>query len=119
MTLTITAPEIGLNKKLAIRMVLVLEYDGTNYCGFQWQANAPSIQGTIENALEKLTGEKVRVLGSSRTDTGVHARGQVVSFNTGSSLTIEAFVNGLNYHLPEDIAVKSACQVNNSFLYGV
>jgi tRNA pseudouridine38-40 synthase len=116
MTLTITAPEIGLNKKLAIRMVLVLEYDGTNYCGFQWQANAPSIQGTVENALEKLTGEKVRVLGSSRTDTGVHARGQVVSFNTGSSLTIEAFVNGLNYHLPEDIAVKSACQVNNSFL---
>ena len=86
MTLTMTAPEIGQSRKLTTRLALVLEYDGTNYFGFQWQANAPSIQGALENALEKLTGEKVRVLGSSRTDTGVHARGQVVSFETGSSL---------------------------------
>ncbi len=94
----------------------MLEYDGTNYCGFQWQANTPSIQDALEKALEKLTGEKIRVLGSSRTDTGVHAKGQVVSFKTSSSLPVEAFVNGLNYHLPEDISVKSAYPVNDSFL---
>jgi tRNA pseudouridine38-40 synthase len=116
MTLTLTAHEIGQNRKLTTRLALVLEYDGTNYSGFQWQANVTSIQGTLENALEKLTGEKVRVLGSSRTDTGVHARGQVVSFDTSSSLTADTFVTGLNYHLPEDIAVKSACQVSDSFL---
>ncbi len=116
MTLTMTAPEIGQSLKTTKRLALVLEYDGTNYFGFQWQANAPSIQGAIESALEKLTGEKIRVLGSSRTDTGVHARGQVVSFDTGSSHQIEAFVHGLNYHLPEDIAVKSAYQVNDTFM---
>ena len=116
MTSTMTAPEIGQSPKLTKRLALVLEYDGTNYFGFQWQANAPSIQGALENALEKLTGEQVRVLGSSRTDTGVHARGQVVSFKTSSSLPMEAFVNGLNYHLPQDIAVKSAYQVNDNFL---
>jgi tRNA pseudouridine38-40 synthase len=116
MTLTLTAPEIGQDLKLTKRLALVLEYDGTDYCGFQWQANAPSIQGALEAALEKLTGETVRVLGSSRTDAGVHARGQVVSFKTGSALPVEAFVHGLNYHLPEDIAVKSASQVNDSFL---
>jgi len=116
MTLTMTAPEIGQSLKTTKRMALVLEYDGTNYFGFQWQANAPSIQGAIENALEKLTGEKVKVSGSSRTDTGVHARAQVVSFDTRSALPIEAFVHGLNYHLPEDIAVKSAHQCNDVFM---
>ena len=116
MTLTMVAPEIGQSRKLSTRMVLVLEYDGTNYFGFQWQANGPTIQGALENALEKLTGEKTRVLGSSRTDTGVHARGQVVSFQTGSSLTPDAFITGLNFHLPADIAVKSAVQVSDSFL---
>ena len=50
MTLTMTAPEIGQNRKLTTRLALVLEYDGTNYSGFQWQANVPSIQGTLENA---------------------------------------------------------------------
>ncbi len=116
MTLTITAQPIEQNRKLTTRLALVLEYDGTGYSGFQWQSNVPSIQGALENAVEKLTGENVRVLGSSRTDTGVHARGQVVSFDTSSSLTAETFVNGLNYHLPEDIAVKSACQVSDYFM---
>jgi tRNA pseudouridine38-40 synthase len=63
-----------------------------------------------------LTGEKVRVLGSSRTDTGVHAKGQVISFDTTSSLPLEAFISGMNFYLPEDIAVKSVCQVGDSFL---
>ena len=65
------------------KIVLVLEYDGTNYCGFQFQENAPTVQDEIEKALFKLTGEKMRVVAASRTDTGVHAKGQVVSFRTG------------------------------------
>jgi len=116
MTLTMTAPEIGQSRKLTTRVALVLEYDGTDYFGFQWQTNGRSIQGAVEEALEKLTGEKTRVLGSSRTDAGVHARGQVVSFKTESSLPIETYINGLNFYLPEDIAVKSAHQVGDSFL---
>lgn len=116
MTLTITAPVIDQSQEVTTRIALVLEYDGTNYFGFQWQAGAPTIQDELEKALKRLTGEKIRVAASSRTDTGVHARGQVVSFQTRSSAPLDAFTKGLNYYLPEDIAVKSAYRVNNSFL---
>lgn len=92
-----------------------MEYDGINYCGFQFQANQPTIQSELEEALFKLTGEKRRVVAASRTDSGVHAEGQVVSVRTGSSLPARAFVKGLNYYLPEDIAVKSAHMVEESF----
>ncbi|MDD5287661.1 MAG: tRNA pseudouridine(38-40) synthase TruA [Dehalococcoidales bacterium] len=111
-----TAPEIGHSRKLTTRMALVVEYDGTNYCGSQWQDNAPTVQGELEKALGKLTGEDIRIVAASRTDAGVHARGQVISFQTSSSLPVEAFIHGPNYHLPEDIAVKSAHRVNDSFL---
>jgi tRNA pseudouridine38-40 synthase len=94
---------------------LELEYEGTNYCGFQFQINAPTIQDEIEKALLKLTGEKLRIVAASRTDTGVHAKGQVVSFRTRSSLKTETFINGLNYYLPQDIAVKASYKVNNKF----
>ncbi len=97
------------------RIVLILEYDGTNYHGSQLQANAPTIQGEIEKALRKLTGERIRIKAASRTDAGVHAKGQVVSFKTGSALPLTAFVAGLNHHLPRDIAVKEAFRVDDSF----
>lgn len=97
------------------RVVLIVEYDGTNYNGFQLQAGQPTIQGEIERAIARLTGEKKRVVAASRTDTGVHARGQVVSFRTGSSLATGVFIKGLNYYLPEDIAVKSAHRVADAF----
>ncbi len=97
------------------KVVLIVEYEGTRYHGFQWQANAPTIQGEIETALHKLNGERVRVIAASRTDAGVHAKGQVISFRTGSSLPLRAFVDGLNYYLPDDIAVKDAFRVNGSF----
>ena len=77
-------------------MVLVVEYDGRHYHGSQWQANAPTIQGGLEQALLKLTGDKIRVMAASRTDAGVHARGQVVTFRTGSKLKPATFVKGLN-----------------------
>ena len=97
------------------KMVLIMEYNGTNYHGFQLQSNLPTIQGEVEKALCKLTGERRRVMAASRTDAGVHARGQVVSFRTGSSLPPQTFVNGLNHYLPRDIAVKAARRVGDSF----
>jgi len=92
-----------------------MEYDGTYYHGFQMQVNLPTIQGETEKALRKLTGERSRVITASRTDAGVHAKGQVVSFRTRSSLPLETFINGLNYYLPRDIAVKAAHRVSDSF----
>ena len=97
------------------KIVLIVEYDGTNYHGFQLQANQPTIQGEIEEALRKLTGERSRVIAASRTDAGVHARGQVVSFRTRSLLPPATFIKGLNHYLPKDIAVKGAHRVADSF----
>ena len=97
------------------KIVLIMEYDGTHYHGFQLQASLPTIQGETEKALWKLTGEWNRVITASRTDAGVHARGQVVSFRTNSSLPLQTFINGLNYYLPKDIAVRAAYRVDDSF----
>jgi tRNA pseudouridine38-40 synthase len=97
------------------KIVLIMEYDGTHYHGFQFQANLATIQGETEKALWKLAGERTRVMTASRTDAGVHARGQVVSFRTKSSLPPATFVGGLNYYLPGDIAVKAAYRVDDSF----
>jgi len=98
-----------------IKIALVLEYDGSHYCGFQFQENAATVQGEVEKALKQLTGETLRIMGASRTDTGVHALGQVVSFRTVSGLKIENYVSGLNHFLPQDIAVKAAYQINIDF----
>src|SRR3972149_691134 len=82
----------------ATKVVLIVEYNGTHYYGFQLQAHLPTVQGEIEKALWKLTGESLRVRAASRTDTGVHAKGQVISFRTSSPLLPQTFVNGLNYY---------------------
>lgn len=97
------------------RFVLIVEYKGSDYCGFQLQAKLPTIQGELERALYRLTGEKTRVASASRTDSGVHAAGQVVSFKTTSAILSDRFVSGLNYYLPVDIAVKAAYRVEDSF----
>jgi tRNA pseudouridine38-40 synthase len=94
------------------RIVLIMEYDGTRYHGFQLQADLDTIQGETEKALWKLTGERVRVTAASRTDAGVHAEGQVACFRTRSSLLPATFKSGLNYYLPADIAVKAADSFN-------
>jgi tRNA pseudouridine38-40 synthase len=98
-----------------IKIVLVVEYDGTRYCGFQYQDNDPTIQDEIEKAIKKLSGEDLRIMGASRTDSGVHAKGQVVCFRTGSRLGPEVFLRGLNHFLPPDIAVRESYQVNIDF----
>jgi tRNA pseudouridine38-40 synthase len=91
-----------------------VEYDGRRYHGFQWQNGLATIQAELELAVYKLTGEKIRVIGASRTDAGVHARGQVVSFQTTSLLPPQTIVRALNYYLPADIVVCSACKVKDS-----
>ena len=98
----------------AAKVILIIEYDGTVYHGFQLQAELPTIQGELERALAKLTGERRRVLAASRTDAGVHARGQVVSFRTASRLAAATFNSGLNHYLPDDIAVRAAYRVSDS-----
>jgi tRNA pseudouridine38-40 synthase len=97
------------------QIVLIMEYDGTRYHGFQLQADLDTIQGETEKALWKLTGERVRVTAASRTDAGVHAEGQVACFRTKSSLPPAKFKSGLNHYLPADIAVRAAYRVVDSF----
>jgi tRNA pseudouridine38-40 synthase len=96
-------------------IILVLEYDGTNYHGSQYQANARTIQGEMEKALQELTGERTRIKAASRTDAGVHAAGQVVSFQTDAALPLPSFVDGLNHFLPRDIAVRAAFPAADGF----
>ena len=117
MGLTAVNPEVEpvVSRATSTRIVLIVEYDGTRYHGFQLQVSLPTIQGEIEEALWKLTGERTRVMAASRTDAGVHARGQVVSFRTRSPHSLRTFVNGLNYYLPRDIAVGEAHRVRDSF----
>jgi tRNA pseudouridine38-40 synthase len=92
-----------------------MEYDGTRYHGSQHQTNAPTIQGETEHALERLTGEKVRIAVASRTDAGVHAKGQVVSFKANSVFAPKTWARALNHYLPPDIAIKAAYNADDGF----
>jgi tRNA pseudouridine38-40 synthase len=94
---------------------LLLEYDGSRYHGWQRQKEAVTIQGVLEAALERLTQERLAVIGSGRTDAGVHARGQVANFRTASAIPLKAFHEGLNSMLPPDIAVLAAAEAKPSF----
>lgn len=97
------------------KLALVIEYDGTRYYGFQIQTGVPTIQGEIETALAKITGEGIRIVGAGRTDAGVHAKGQVVSFFSSSNFSPMTIIKALNFHLPKDIAVKRGEVVKNHF----
>jgi tRNA pseudouridine38-40 synthase len=94
---------------------LLLEYDGTRYHGWQRQADAVTIQQTLEEALARLTGEKVALIGSGRTDAGVHALKQVANFRLKSTIPLKAFHDGLNSMLPKDIAVLEAAEASPEF----
>ena len=93
----------------------MVEYDGSAFSGSQYQAGVPTVQAALEEAIYRLTGEKVRITAASRTDAGVHALGQVVSFKTTSPRPLEAFVGGMNYWLPAAVAVREAHVVPLSF----
>jgi tRNA pseudouridine38-40 synthase len=97
------------------KFVLLIEYDGTRYYGFQWQVGLPTIQSELEEAIRRFCGQSSRVIAASRTDTGVHAKGQVVSFWAKSTLDTMTLVRALNHYLPEDIAVKAAYSARDDF----
>jgi tRNA pseudouridine38-40 synthase len=94
---------------------LTIEYDGTGYHGWQFQPNLETIQGTIEAKLVQIIGESVRLAASGRTDTGVHALGQVANFKTHSCLNVQSFLRALNSLLPEDIRIKNVEEVDETF----
>lgn len=94
---------------------LTLAYDGTAYAGWQWQAGQSTIQGELEGALFRVTSEKIRVVGSGRTDAGVHAQGQVASFTTSSQLSSDVLMRALNATLPRNIAVLAAADAPADF----
>ena len=97
------------------RVAMAVEYQGTNYNGFQLQLNQPTIQGALEQALARFTGEAIRPRGASRTDAGAHAEGQVVDFLTSSRHAASRFPQALNFFLPEDIRVLRAADVDDEF----
>jgi len=94
---------------------LIVEYDGSNYVGWQRQENGKSIQGEVESVLNQVLQEKVNVIGAGRTDAGVHARGQVANFRTESKLDMSEIKGGLNGLLPEDIVIHSVEEVPLDF----
>lgn len=94
---------------------LIVQYDGTDYCGFQVQPGVPTIQQEIEQALETVLNERIRIRGASRTDAGVHALGQVVKVVTGRPIPADGLVRSLNDVLPDAVCVTRAERVPASF----
>ena len=97
------------------RLLLTLRYDGTAYHGWQVQPNAVTVQETLQNAIEAVTGVRAGVIGCSRTDTGVHAAMFCCTFDTESSIPPERMALALNTHLPEDVAVYACKEVAADF----
>jgi len=94
---------------------LVIEYDGKDFNGWQKQPNKLNIQGTIEQAIKQITGEEVELMASGRTDSGVHAIGQVANFKTNSNLPTEKFPIAINSNIKKSIIIKSAEEVDERF----
>jgi tRNA pseudouridine38-40 synthase len=94
---------------------MVVAYEGTAYAGFQLQINGPTIQGEIEKAILKITGEPIHILGAGRTDAGVHAWGQVVNFKSATTIPLSKFKKALNSVLPRDIVIRIVTEVAPDF----
>ena len=93
------------------RVKLVLAYDGTNYCGWQLQPNGITIEEVLNKALRDLLHEQIQVIGASRTDSGVHALGNIAVFDTESRIPAEKMCFALNQRLPADVVIQSSCEV--------
>ena len=94
---------------------LIIEYDGSGFCGWQRQKSDRTVQGVIEAAIATMTGQKVTLVGSGRTDAGVHALGQAANFLCETELTATIFERGLNSLLPEDVVIRRCDPVAESF----
>ena len=97
------------------RFKLIVEYDGTAYCGWQRQLNGPSVQQELEEALSRLTHERVSVVGSSRTDAGVHAMGLCAHFDSATRIPAEKIAIALNTMLPADIRIRESSAAPEGF----
>ena len=97
------------------RIKLTVAYDGTDYCGWQLQKNGITIEQRLNEAITQLTGEPVRVIGASRTDSGVHAMGNVAVFDTDTRIPPEKLAYALNGRLPEDVRIQSSEEVSLTF----
>lgn len=94
---------------------LTIEYDGKSFNGWQKQPNKLNIQGEIERAIEELTGEKINLIASGRTDAGVHALGQIANFKTESNIPIDKFAIAINSKFKKSIVIKNAEEVDERF----
>jgi len=94
---------------------IIIEYDGTNFHGWQRQKNERSVQEEIEKVLKTITTEKITLTGSGRTDAGVHAMGQVAHFKCNTKLSTEKLMKGLNSLLPKDIVILSCAEADQDF----
>ncbi len=90
----------------------MVAYDGTNYCGWQLQPNGLTIEEVLNDALTHLLGEEIRVIGASRTDSGVHSLGNVAVFDTEARIPPEKISYAVNQGLPDDIVVQQSCEVS-------
>lgn len=97
------------------RIMLEIAYDGTNYCGWQIQPELPTVEAEVNKALSSLLKDQIEVIGASRTDSGVHALGNVAVFDTNSRIPADKFTLALNQSLPEDIRVQSSMEVPLDF----
>ena len=94
---------------------LKVEYKGTSFAGWQIQEAQPTVQGAITDAILKVTGEQVNLIGAGRTDAGVHALGQVANFRVEHDLAAPRFSDAINYYLPDDIRVVQSEEVDSEF----
>lgn len=97
------------------RVKLLVSYDGTNYCGWQIQINGITVEEILNRELSSLLNEEIAVIGASRTDSGVHALGNVAVFDTYSKIPPEKMCFALNQRLPEDIRIQASCEVAPDF----
>lgn len=97
------------------RVMLIVAYDGTEYHGWQVQPNARTIEGELNRCLSELLQEDIQVIGASRTDAGVHAKGNIAVFNTDARMPAEKISYALNQRLPKDIVIQKSCQVDADF----
>ena len=97
------------------RIKLTVAYDGTRYCGWQVQPNGLAVQEVLNRALTELLGKETHTIGASRTDTGVHARGNVAVFDTEARMPASRMAFALNTYLPEDIRIQKSEEVSPDF----
>ena len=98
-----------------MRIVAAIEYDGRPYCGWQYQDHSPSVQEEVEKAFSKVANHKIRVVCAGRTDTGVHATGQIIHFDTAAERSDWSWIRGSNTNLPDSITVLWVKRISEKF----